>query len=77
MSVREQRIRNRAKKLDIKLTSVEWTPVGPSMEMCGPSGGWLVFLEDEYSEHNPIVAYHYRHVMQQLQDLAAERKKAA
>lgn len=76
MSVRERRIRNLAAKLGIKLSSVVWTPVGPSMEMCGPTGGWLVFLEDEYSEYNPIVAYHYRHVLQQLRDLAAEEKEA-
>jgi hypothetical protein len=79
MSVREQRIRNLAKRLGIKIESVKWTPIGGNLEMCGPEGGWLVFFEDSdvtYTNYSPIVAYHYKDVLQQLRAFEVRARRA-
>jgi hypothetical protein len=42
MSRNEKKIRKLANELGIEITSIKWEPWGKAMEMCGPSGGWVV-----------------------------------
>lgn len=42
MSRNEKKIRKLAKELGIEIESIKWKPWGLAMEMCGPSGGWIV-----------------------------------
>jgi hypothetical protein len=47
MSRNEKKIRKLAQELGIEIESIKWEPWGKAMEMCGPSGGWIV-NEGEY-----------------------------
>jgi hypothetical protein len=51
MSRQRDRIQNAAAALGLVTTEVEWEPLGTAAEMCGPSGGWSVWLEDPEGHH--------------------------
>ena len=44
--------------------SISWTPIGGSMEMCGPEGGWVVELKREF-----IFGYNVNEVIGQIDNL--------
>ena len=50
MSRNEQKIRQAAESIGKKVHSIRWEPLGPSFEMMGRSGGWIV--NDEAIGHN-------------------------
>ncbi len=85
MTRNEKKIRVVAAEVGIKIESVAWEPLGTAMEMCGPSGGWIV-IEKEPVPPEPLsyvgewfTGYNVAEVCQQIREHGAEvlaRRKA-
>lgn len=63
MSRNEKLIRAKCAELGIEVESLRWEPIGPAVEMCGYSGGWILNEFDpiglstkEALEHLPVHA---------------------
>ena len=66
MSRREKLIRKVAAEAGITIISVRYEPIGPAMEMCGHSGGWIV-------NEGEFVGYSVVDVVQDIRDKAHRR----
>lgn len=73
MRLRERKIRAAAERHGIKLDEVRWEPIGGSMEMCGPSGGWVAFEEGDGGY--TFVGYHFKEVIERIEEFATERSE--
>lgn len=58
-----KRILEFAENHGIEIVSIEWTPIGRNMEMCGPEGGWVVI--DTHQNH--FVGYNVAMVLDDIE----------
>ena len=55
-----------------EIIELSWDPIGPSMEMCGPDGGWYLTVEyngDKY-DYETILAYNIKEILEQIEKLS-------
>lgn len=53
------------------IQGISFQPMGRSLEMCGPLGGWEIWIDETASPlrgaDNPIVGYNYKEILEQIQ----------
>jgi hypothetical protein len=65
----ERRIQKAAEAVGLKVREVHWEPIGIAMEMCGPSGGWVVFTEHP---EDAICAYNVGDLLERIKDAGSQ-----
>lgn len=63
MSKNKDKIIKTLSKYNLVAEEIDWTPIGVSMEMCGPGGGWLVRL----TNGNIYMAYNINELINEIE----------
>ncbi len=59
MSRSKEKIRKAIEAKGWTILELDWEPIGPAMEKCGPDGGWSIMIEKEV----PDKPYEFEHLM--------------
>ena len=65
MSRNKQKIRKALKAKGYTIEWLDWDPIGRSIEMCGPEGGWNILTK----EGAHLLGYNIEEIMEQITKL--------